>query len=221
MFKITFILFLGTLLLNSCNELENNNLVKDKVNSEIDNSFNLNEGNLLKDVNTYDSEGFINALIEIPTGTREKWEVSKKTGQLELNTKKGKPRKIEYLPYPVNYGMIPNTLLPKEEGGDGDPLDIIVIGDPIPKGTVVPCRILGVLKLLDKGEQDDKLIAIRAESQYYDVNNIQELDSAKNDLTKLIEIWFTNYKGPGKMVFQGYGDVSEAMHLLELSIVKN
>jgi len=56
--------------------------------------------------------------------------------------------------------MIPQTLLSKENGGDGDPLDVIILGPSISRGSVVKAHLIGVLKLLDGGEQDDKLIAI-------------------------------------------------------------
>ena len=53
-----------------------------------------------------------------------------------------KPRIINYLGYPANYGMIPKTLLKKENGGDGDPLDVIVLGPPESKGSIVKCKII-------------------------------------------------------------------------------
>src|SRR5210317_1159823 len=67
--------------------------------------------NYLKDIEPINSDGTVNVVIEIPTGTNEKWEVSKKTGDIEWEFKKGKPRIVKFLGYPTNYGMIPRTLL--------------------------------------------------------------------------------------------------------------
>ena len=61
-------------------------------------------------------------VIEIPAGTIEKYEIDKKNGGLKIDQRDGKPRLIKFLSYPANYGMIPQTLLPKNLGGDGDPL---------------------------------------------------------------------------------------------------
>ena len=73
----------------------------------------------------------IQVVIEIPTGTTAKWEVDKSDGLLHWQIKNGNPRIVEYLGYPGNYGMIPRTLLAKDSGGDGDPLDVIVLGPPV------------------------------------------------------------------------------------------
>lgn len=87
------------------------------------------EKNLLEDFVPLLENGNINVVIEIPVGTNEKFEVDKVTGQLKLEIlKDGKPRLVNYLPYPFNYGMVPRTLLPKHLGGDGDPLDVVVLG---------------------------------------------------------------------------------------------
>ena len=103
-------------------------------------------------------------MIEIPAGTLEKWEYNKSTRDIELELINIKPRIFSYLGYPANYGMIPKTLLPKKYGGDGDPLDVIVIGPAEPRGSIVKCKIIGVLYLIDNFEQDDKLIAISSKS---------------------------------------------------------
>ena len=135
------------------------------------------EKNLLEDFVPLLENGNIHVVIEIPTGTNEKFEVEKKTGRLKLEKlNDGKPRIVNYLPYPFNYGMVPRTLLPKKFGGDGDPLDVIVLGKPIKRGAVVECKLIGVLKLLDRGEQDDKLIAVNADSRFFGVTDLEELE---------------------------------------------
>lgn len=164
------------------------------------------------------SDGNINAVIEIPAGTLEKWEYNKSDKKMVWDRKDGKPRVINYLSYPGNYGMIPKTILPKELGGDGDPLDVIVLGQSIPRGNVVKAKLIGVMKLLDKGEQDDKLIAIAENSPLYHLNNLNELDDQYVGISEILKIWFENYKGKGKMIFQGFGDEKEAEKILNSAI---
>lgn len=164
----------------------------------------LKNKNLLLDFKPLTLNGNINVVIEIPTGTNEKWEVNKQSGLLELEILKGNiPRVIDYIPYPANYGMIPRTLLPKELGGDGDPLDVIVLGKPISGGSVVECKLIGVLKLLDRGEQDDKLIAVSLNSIFNNINSLEELDLEYKGVSEVLKIWFSNYKGEGLMEFKG------------------
>jgi len=203
------------ILFLSCENPENESAALQGSDSSIIDTIPIN---LLTDFNpTYD-DGDVNAVIEIPSGTLEKWELDKTTGQLEWQLINGAPRIVNYLGYPGNYGMIPRTLLSKEQGGDGDPLDIIVLGPPIERGQVVKCKIIGVLYLLDRGEQDDKLMAVSVDSPLYDINNIEELNEKYPGVSSILELWFTNYKGPGIMVSKGFGDKNNAHEILEAAI---
>lgn len=163
-------------------------------------------------------DGSINVVIEIPAGTTAKWEVIKPNGALKWEFENGKPRVVRYLGYPGNYGMVPKTLLPKEMSGDGDPLDVIVLGSAASRGTVVRAKLLGVLKLLDGGEQDDKLLAVLANTPLFDANNLDELRQKFPGVTEIVETWFVNYKGPGEMESKGFRDVDEAQKILENAI---
>ena len=154
------------------------------------------------------------ALIEIPAGTTQKWELNKKNGLIERDSIDGQPRTINYLGYPGNYGMIPNTILDKENGGDGDPLDILVLGDPVKRGDLVNCKIIGVLKLIDNNENDDKLIGISISSSLFEINSINELDQSYPGISKIIETWFTNYKGKNITKSLGFADKQTAIELL-------
>lgn len=165
-----------------------------------------------------DTPGYVNVVVEIPTGYVEKWEVDKESGLLKWEMVEGKPRVVQYLGYPGNYGMIPGTLLPKEEGGDGDPLDVIVLGPPEERGAVIQARIIGVLKLMDRGEQDDKLIAVSTDSPFAETSDLDGFREQFGGALEIIETWFSNYKGPGKMKSLGYGDETEAQAILEKAI---
>jgi inorganic pyrophosphatase len=125
---------------------------------------------------------------------------------------------VKYLSYPGNYGMVPRTLLPREEGGDGDPLDVIVLGPTIPRGTVVPVKIIGVLRLFDRGEQDDKLIALPQDDPVMQAESLKQLDEQYPGVLSIIETWFVRYKGAGEMESGGYGNAREAREILYKAI---
>jgi len=160
------------------------------------------------------ADSTINAVIEIPAGTNQKWEVDKESGYIIWEIKNGSHRVVNYISYPANYGMIPKTLLPKELSGDGDPIDVIVLGPAIDRGEVVKIKILGMLVLLDGGEKDDKLIGIEESSLFSGISDLDELDNAYPGVTSIISTWFSNYKANGEMEFLGFGSKEEAIDQL-------
>jgi inorganic pyrophosphatase len=174
--------------------------------------------NLASGYPSLNRDGTVNVVVEIPAGTNEKWEVAKPSGELKLEQRDGKPRIVKYVGYPGNYGMIPQTILPKEAGGDGDPLDIIAIGRPAKRGEVVRAKIIGVLKLKDRGEADDKLIAVMPKTALYSVRNIKELNERFPGIASIVETWFSNYKGAELMSSGGYGSKAEAKRILHTAM---
>jgi inorganic pyrophosphatase len=175
---------------------------------------------LLQDIEPLTANGDVNAIIEIPAGTLDKWELDKTTGEISWELIDNQPRVVNYIGYPGNYGMIPRTLLSKESGGDGDPLDILVLGAPEERGLVIKCKLIGVLYLQDRGEQDDKLIAISIDSPMYGVHSIAELNNQYKGVTDIIQLWFSNYKGPGKMESNGFGNKEVALNILTQAILE-
>lgn len=125
----------------------------------------------------------VNALIEIPLGSRNKYELDKQTGRIFLD-------RVLYsaMIYPAEYGIIENTLAP-----DGDPLDILVIAtEPTFPGCVVPARVLGYLATTDRGKEDYKLISvIDCDPRYANVHQLQDLPEF---VLKEISNFFQNYK---------------------------
>ncbi|MDQ2753354.1 MAG: inorganic diphosphatase [Bacteroidota bacterium] len=109
----------------------------------------------------------VTAVIEIPQGSRAKYEIDKPSGLLKLD-------RVIYSSfyYPANYGFIPRTY-----GEDKDPLDILVLSlISITPMCLVEAKVIGVMQMLDGGEADDKIIAVAAHDpsiNYY--NNIEEL----------------------------------------------
>ncbi len=125
----------------------------------------------------------VDALIEIPLGSKNKYEVDHVTGRIRLD-------RVLYsaMIYPAEYGIIENTLAP-----DGDPLDILVIAsEPTFPGCIVPARVLGYLTMIDNGQLDYKLIAVAdCDPRYAD---IQELEQLSPFVLKEIANFFENYK---------------------------
>ena len=109
--------------------------------------------------------------------------------------------------------MIPGTLLSRNNGGDGDPLDIVVIGPPKPIGDLVKCKVIGVLYLIDNFEQDDKLITSE-NSNLIHINDVGDLNENYNGLLEILEIWFTNYKGNDKIKSNEHGNSQSALNIL-------
>ncbi|WP_445381776.1 inorganic diphosphatase [Robiginitalea sp. IMCC43444] len=208
-FSKKYALFLIIVLVLSCKR-EGKHV--DKVVSQQDSK---NVGWQNKKLQEGEDQYFVDVLVEIPAGTNEKWEYNKLKGAIELEHVQGVPRIINYLGYPANYGFIPNTLLPKELGGDGDPLDVIILGPPIERGDLVKSKIIGVLFLKDRGEHDDKLIAVSVDSPFGDINDIEELQLYFNGVCDILQIWFSNYKGPDLITSQGFGNSSRALLILE------
>lgn len=167
------------------------------------NSFADNKVNYFKDIPIKNSNGFYQSVIEIESGENDKWEVIKKSGKIKVEKIDQEiPRKINYLSYPFNYGIIPQTILTVEDGGDGDPLDVVVLGEKIKRGSVIEINILGSINFIDSGDNDLKIIAIKKNNSIF--KNIQDFDDLNNNYAGVIEIiklWFLNYKGKNKVYY--------------------
>ena len=125
----------------------------------------------------------VDAIIEIPLKTKNKFEVDKKNNRIKLD-------RVLYsaMSYPAEYGYIEETL-----AEDGDALDILVIGtEPTFPGCVVPARIIGYLKMIDNGFEDYKLISVVAVDPRY--NEINKLSDLSNFTLDEIKNFFQNYK---------------------------
>ncbi|MEM9836390.1 MAG: inorganic diphosphatase [Bacteroidota bacterium] len=147
------------------------------------------------------TDDHINMIVEIPAGTNHKLEFDAEKNEFVHDTNEdGSTRMINFLPYPGNYGFIPGTLMDKARGGDGDPLDVLVISEAAVTGSMIPIIPIGALLLRDRGELDTKIIAIPAAENKRVLRATDFLDFAiRFDPAKqIIENWFLNYKGPGQ-----------------------
>ena len=107
------------------------------------------------------------AVIEIPKGSKKKYELDKETGMIILD-------RILYTSthYPANYGFIPRTL-----GDDGDPLDVLVLcSEPLDPLVLVRCHPIGMISMIDSGKHDEKIIAVSDnDPTYMEYSNIKQL----------------------------------------------
>ena len=154
--------------------------------------------------------GAYDAVIEIPRGSRVKYEVDHGTGRVFLD-------RILYTAfgYPTNYGFFESTL-----GEDGDPLDVLVLLDyPLFPGVGVKVRPVGVFNMTDDGGSDAKVIAVPAKDPRW--SHIQDVTDIPEYTRKEIEHFFEHYKDlePGKWVkTEGWADAAEAERLIAKAI---
>jgi inorganic pyrophosphatase len=143
----------------------------------------------------------LNVVIEIPAGTNRKIEFHPGEGFVSDTLVTGHDRIVKFLPYPGNYGFVPSTLMDRERGGDGDALDVLVIGQSVPTGTQLRARPIGVLLLRDRGEIDSKIIAVPADTsaRVLEVDNFLDFSLGNDAAKQIIESWFLNYKGRGQV----------------------
>ncbi|MEJ5054738.1 inorganic diphosphatase [Sphingobacterium sp. MYb382] len=151
----------------------------------------------------------VNAIIEISNGSKGKYELDKETGLLLLDRVLSSS-----VVYPANYGFIPQTYC-----DDKDPLDILVICsvDIIPM-TLVDAKIIGVMHMVDGGEQDDKLIAVAKNDPTY--NYINDVEQLAPHVMKEIVQFFESYKALEKkeVIVQGVENREKAQQVLLESI---
>ena len=126
---------------------------------------------------------YVNGIIEIPKNTRAKYELDKESGLLKLD-------RVLYssMYYPANYGFIPQTYC-----DDKDPLDILILSQI----TVVPmclvsAKVIGVMRMLDGGELDDKIIAVAEHDM--SVNHINDISELPEHFFHELRNFFEDYK---------------------------
>ena len=155
--------------------------------------------------------GKLNVVIEIPTGSNHKIEWDREHACFMLD-------RVEPMAFakPCNYGFIPQTL-----DEDGDELDVLMITDPpLTTGIWMEARILGVMKFVDDGEVDDKIICVPAD----DRNNgdkYQKLEDLPEQTIKQIEFHFNHYKDlkkPGTTEVKSFEDAKAAKKVIAASV---
>src|SRR5262249_45720665 len=151
----------------------------------------------------------VTAVVEIPFGSRNKYELDKVTGLMKLD-------RVLYssVHYPGDYGFIPRTL-----HEDGDPLDVLVlVKEPTFPGCMIDVRPIGVLRMLDRGEPDDKILAAPLHDPYYE--EFFDIADIPQHVLKEVEYFFLTYKDlEGKRVqIKGWEKSERAMKVIVESI---
>lgn len=151
----------------------------------------------------------VNAIIEIPRGSKAKYEIDKESGLIKLD-------RVIYasMYYPLNYGFIPQTL-----GEDHDPLDIVVLTqvEVVPR-CLISSKVVGVMRMIDRGEADDKVIAVA--EQDASVSNINDVNELPEYLKAELKHFFENYKTleNKKVVVDTFLGKDKAMEIIKESI---
>jgi inorganic pyrophosphatase len=155
--------------------------------------------------------GIVNVVVEIPEGSSHKIEWNRDLAVMQLD-------RVDPAIFakPTNYGFIPQTL-----DEDGDELDALIITDkPLPTGIFLEARVIGVMRFVDDGEVDDKIVVVPADDRNTG-NAITTLADIPKQKIAQIEHHFTRYKDlkkPDSTVVKGWGDIEEAKAIIHESI---
>lgn len=147
----------------------------------------------------------VNAIIEIPKGRRNKFEVDKRTGMIKLD---------RYLysssHYPGDYGFIPQTL-----AEDGDALDILVmVHEPTFSGCLIEARVIGLFRMEDRGQHDYKVLGVPHVDPLFE--EYQDLDNVPRHFLREVEHFFSTYKQLEGAHVQPHGWTPAADAILEV-----
>jgi inorganic pyrophosphatase len=151
----------------------------------------------------------VTGLIEIPKGSRAKYELDKDSGLLKLD-------RVLYssVYYPANYGFIPQTYC-----DDKDPLDILILSqiDFVPL-CLVEARVIGVMRMVDSGDADDKIIAVATRD--VSVNHIHDIDELPPHFTQEMRHFFEEYKKLENktVIVEEFQDKATALQIVQQSI---
>lgn len=150
------------------------------------------------------------AIIEIPKGSKNKYEYSKELGTYQLDRVLHSP-----MQYPGEYGFIPQTIY-----DDGDPMDIMVLmGEETFPGCAIKARPVALMRMVDDGEKDDKILAVPSEDPRFD--DVQGKDDVSSHVLKEIAHFFETYKDleEGKTVdVNGWDGKEKAIQAVEHSV---
>lgn len=168
-----------------------------------------NSANVLKFPQPKKAPEEIYAVVEIPAGSTTKYELDAETGLLIANRFQSMP-----VVYPANYGTLPSSL-----AGDMDPLDILVYTrEPIVPGALIKVRPIGVLRMLDDGKQDDKIIAVptvKVDPTYAHIKDLADLPEIERErLLAFFTIYKDLPKGRKKVTIQSFDDRKKALPII-------
>lgn len=130
-----------------------------------------------------DAPNLVPVVVEVPRGSKVKYELDKESGLIKVDR-----ILFSSVVYPANYGFIPQTYC-----DDQDPLDVLVLGqEPIVPLSVMIVKPIGVMKMIDQGESDDKIIAVHAHDPEY--AHYESIDQLPPHRMKEVRRFFEDYK---------------------------
>ncbi len=165
--------------------------------------------NLLHDITAgKDAPNSINVIIEIPKGSKNKYEIDKETGLIALDRAMHTSQD-----YPFDYGFMPQS-----HWLDGDPLDVVVLTTyALAPGVLVKVRPVAIVNMVDDGDSDAKIIAVPEKDPRWD--HVQDLADVNKHTLKEIEHFFLTYKQIQKkeVAIDSIGDKAEALKAIQKS----
>lgn len=153
-------------------------------------------------------DGVVNAIVEVSKGSINKYETITESGQLKLD-------RVGYssLAYPFTYGAIPQTW-----DADGDPLDIeiVKVTEDLVPGSLVEARVIGVMKMIDGDEVDDKIIAVlNDDKRTADIQTLADLGKHFKEETKHFWEFYKHLKKPGSVQVAEFMEKAEALKIID------
>lgn len=164
--------------------------------------------NILHDIDPGTVES-MNVIIEIPKGSKNKYEIDKETGLIALDRVMHSAQD-----FPFDYGFVPQSLW-----RDGDPLDVVVLTTyPLFPGILVRVRPVAVMGMNDSGEEDDKIIAVPVDDPRW--NDVKDLKDLNTHTLKEIEHFYSTYKKIQKkeVITKDFADKKKAQEVFEMGI---
>ena len=171
--------------------------------------------NYLENIPVKNNDGSFNAVIEIPSGTNQKWIIDQETNSLELEFQNSLPTIIKYLPFPTNFGILVNTNSLSNGNKDGNPINILVLNEnPIERGDVVKVKIIGMLRLENNGKIENQIISVKVGSIFEKIKSLKELEKEYIGILEIFSIWFKNYKNVNNKIL-GYDERKKTINFIE------
>jgi inorganic pyrophosphatase len=166
--------------------------------------------NLIKDINP-GTEEKMTVIIEIPKGSKNKYEIDKETGLISLDRAMHTSQD-----YPYDYGFVPQTLW-----DDGDPLDVIVLTTyPLAPGILVHVRPVAIMDMVDGGDSDVKIISVPTSDPRWD--DVKDIEDINKHTLKEMEHFFATYKGlqNKKVEIKGFAGKDKAIEAFHKAIAQ-